>query len=274
MPGTANQLASNPMKNDIHRLFAELNGSRDLLAQLTIQHLILRYRRNVLGFLWTLLNPLLMMSIMAVVFSSIFGTDLSTFTVFLFSGMVPWNFFNMAVGQSGNSLIANEALIRKIYIPKLIFPFSTTLALLVESVLAFIVLFGIIIAIGGSLSWTLLFTPVAYMLLFIFTLGLSIIVSIATVFFRDLQHVITIALQGLFFATPILYGPERLKGELKWLVSINPVTPFIELFRSPLYEQALPQPGTLLQASALALCSLLAGLFIYIRLHKKIVFRL
>ncbi|MFZ3036586.1 MAG: hypothetical protein WA112_04800 [Rugosibacter sp.] len=109
------------------------------------------YRRTVLGYLWTLINPLLMMSVMALVFATLFKADLKTFAVFLFAGMIPWNFFNSVVTQSGMSFINNEGLIKKIYLPKAIFPLSIAFALLIDSVLSFLALFVIILAIGGSL---------------------------------------------------------------------------------------------------------------------------
>lgn len=252
----------------------ELYGSRNVLSQLVAQQLILRYRRTVLGYLWTLINPLLMMSVMALVFATLFKADLKTFAVFLFAGMIPWNFFNSVVTQSGMSFINNEGLIKKIYLPKAIFPLSIAFALLIDSVLSFLALFVIILAIGGSLSWSVLFIPAAFVLLFFFALGVGFIMSIATVFFRDLQHVILIAMQGLFFLTPILYKHDSLAGKVGWLVGLNPVIPFIELFRAPLYQAALPGTGIILQAAAISFSAMAIGLFVFLRQEKKIVFRL
>src|SRR3990172_2110847 len=119
------------IKDLINRL-SELQANRAVLRQLVSQQLILRYRRTALGYLWTLINPLLMMSVMAVVFATLFKSDLRTFTVFLFAGMIPWNFFSSVVTQSGTSFINNEGLIKKIYLPKIVFPLSITFALLID----------------------------------------------------------------------------------------------------------------------------------------------
>jgi len=262
------------MRVNDRSFFGELYNRRNVLQQLVAQQLILRYRRTALGYLWTLINPLLMMSVMAVVFSALFKTDLKTFTVFLFAGMIPWNFFNSVVTQSGSSFINNEGLIKKIYLPKVVFPLSIASALLIDSALSFLALFAIIIAIGGSLSWAVLFTPVAYVLLFFFALGIALIVSITTVFFRDLQHVILIAMQGLFFLTPILYQHDALVGRVGWVVGLNPVVPFIELFRAPLYLARLPSAEVVVQASLLAALAMAIGLLVFQRHQKKIVFRL
>jgi ABC-type polysaccharide/polyol phosphate export permease len=262
------------MKINVGSFFGELHGSRYVLSQLVSQQLILRYRRTVLGYLWTLINPLLMMSVMALVFATLLKADLKTFTVFLFAGMIPWNFFSSVVIQSGASFINNEGLIKKIYLPKVIFPLSTASALLIDSALSFLALFAIILILGGSLSWAVLFIPVAYLLLFFFALGIGLIISVATVFFRDLQHVVLIAMQGLFFLTPIFYTHDALAGNIAWLVGLNPVVPFIELFRAPLYLASVPGSGVIVQALLLSLSAIAIGLLIFLKQEKKIVFRL
>lgn len=262
------------MKLGVVGFLSELHGNHNVLSQLVIQQLILRYRRTALGYLWTLINPLLMMSVMAAVFSALFNADLKVFAVFLFAGMIPWNFFNSVVTQSSAAFINNEGLIKKIYLPKIIFPLSVAFALLVDALLSFLVLFLIIIALGGALSWSLLFLPISFFLLFVFALGLGLITSVATVFFRDLQHVIVIAMQGLFFLTPILYKHNALSGKIAWLIALNPVTPFIALFRIPLIDATLPNGSVLLQTIAISVCAMVVGLFIFLSQEKKIIFRL
>lgn len=261
-------------KFPIFNLIKEIIFYRDALSQLVSQILILRYRRTVLGYFWTLLNPLLMMSVMALVFANLFKADLKTFAVFLFAGMIPWNFFNSAVSQSAGSLIMNEGIIKKVYIPKLLFPLSVTIALFIDSILAFSVLLVIIISIGGSLSLALLFLPVAFALVFLFALGLGIIVSIATVYFKDLQYVIIIGLQGLFFLTPIFYKKDEIFGAVSFVINLNPVAPFISLFREPILNGNLPSGLLLIQAFSIAVFTIFLGLFIFSRFEKKIVYRL
>jgi len=262
------------MKNNMRAFFGEVYNSRNVLWQLVSQQLILRYRRTMLGYLWTLINPLLMMMIMAFVFSILFKVDLKTFAVFLFTGMIPWNYFSSVVSQSGTSFINNEGLIKKIYLPKVIFPLSITVALMIDTFFSFIALFLIILALGSPLSWAILFIPIAFFLLFLFSLGLGLIASVATVYFRDLQYVILIVMQGLFFLTPILYKPEALAGKVAWLIKINPVVPFIDLFRAPLYLGTLPSLSTITLALFFSLTSLATGLLFFLWQEKKIVFRL
>lgn len=262
------------MMNNFFTMFSELRISRSVLMQLVKQQLTLRYRRTILGYLWTLINPLLMMSITAVVFSNLFKLDLKTYAVYLFAGMIPWNCFSAIISQSSSSFIYNEGLIKKIYLPKIIFPLSTSLGILIDSGLSFIALFLIILAIGGHLSWALLFIPIAFFILFLFALGIALISSVATVFFRDLQHVIPIMMQAWFFLSPVMYKNETLAGKVAWLVSYNPIVPFIELFRAPLCSGNLPHISTLTSACLFTIVSLFFGFLFFLRQEDKLVFRL
>jgi ABC-type polysaccharide/polyol phosphate export permease len=228
----------------------------------------------VLGYFWTLLNPLLMMVVIAVVFANLFRADLKTFAIFLFAGMIPWNFFNSVVAQSSGAIINNEGLIKKIYIPKLVFPLSISLALFIDSILSFFVLFAIILVLGGSLSWALLFLPVSFILMYLFSFGLGVVASVATVYFRDLQYVIMIGLQGLFFLTPIFYKKDAIFGGASWVINANPVAPFISLFREPILNGTVPDAFTIIQTTIIAVVSLAMAFVVFIWAEKKIIYRL
>jgi ABC-2 type transport system permease protein/lipopolysaccharide transport system permease protein len=262
------------MISSIKNQLVELQSFSFVLRQLVKQQLILRYRRTALGYLWTLINPILMMSVTAVIFATLFKMELKTYAVFLFAGMIPWNCFSSSIIQSSAAYTNNEGLIKKIYLPKSLFPLSVGIGALIDSALSFFALFVIILVIGGKLSWALLFIPVAFVLLFFFTFGIALIIAITTVFFRDLQYIMTVALQALFFLTPIMYKKDMLGGKIAWLVQMNPVTPFIELFRAPLNDSTLPSLTLVSSAVLLALTSLALGSVIFIKNEKKIVFRL
>ena len=107
------------------------------------------------------------------------------------------------------------------------------IGILIDSLLSFVALFAIMLAIGGQISWSVLFIPVAFILLFFFSLGIAFFISVATVFFRDLQYVIAIAMQAWFFLTPVIYKSRDLTAKVAWLVQLNPVASFIELFARP-----------------------------------------
>lgn len=262
------------MIEKLTELVRELHGSRVVLRRLVVQQLVLRYRRTVLGYLWTLANPLLMMSVMAMVFATIFKEDVRVFAIFLFAGMIPWNCFNSIVVQSAGAFINNEGLIKKIYLPKALFPLSVSLGVLIDSLLSFVALFLIMMAVGGTVSASLLFLPLAYLLLFLFSLGVGLMVSVMTVFFRDMQYVLQIVMQGLFFLTPVIYKKDVLSGAVSDLVALNPVVPFIELFRAPLTHASLPETEVIVQAASISFAAFFAGVVTLVLQERKIVFRL
>ncbi len=256
------------------RHIREAHQYRDVLWQLVRQFLTLRYRRTLLGYVWTLINPLLMMLVTAVVFSTLFKLDLAGYAVFLFAGMIPWNFFSMSVTQSCTSFIQNEGLIKKIYLPKLIFPLSLVIGMLVDSLLSMAALSLLILPFGGKFSAALLFIPIAYFLLFMFAMGVAMLMSVATVFFRDLQYVIAVLMQAWFFLTPVMYRHDALTGKVAWVVALNPMASFIELFRAPLLQGQLPSMQALGVCAAMGLVSLAVGFWTLVAQEKNIVFRL
>jgi len=252
----------------------QITEHRHVLYQLVRQQITLRYRRTVLGYLWTLLNPLLMMSVTAVVFSAIFKMDLRTYAVFLFSGIIAFNLFSTIVVQSGQSLIGNEQLIKKIYIPKILFPLAVALALLIDSLLMFASLFVIIVAIGGKITIPLIGLIPAYFVLFVFSLGIALVVSISAVYFRDLQHIMAIFMQALIFLSPVYYKPELLSGKVEWLINLNPLTHFIELFRSPIYLGQFPSETSVYHCVMYAFASITVGIWCFSRHEHRVAFRM
>jgi ABC-type polysaccharide/polyol phosphate export permease len=274
MSESASIAVGNGLFGALVRNVRESHQYRDVLRQLVHQFLTLRYRRTLLGYLWTLINPVLMMGVTAAVFATLFKLDFATYIVFLFAGMVPWNFFSMCTTQSCTAFIHNEGLIKKIYLPKAIFPLSLALGMLVDSMLSLVALFLIIVPFGAPVTPALLTLPFAYLLLFVFTLGVSLALSVATVFFRDLQYVVGVLMQAWFFLTPVMYRHDALTGKVAWIVALNPMVSFIELFRAPLVQGQLPSLHAVLVSVGVALLSLALGFWTLMAQEKKIVFRL
>ncbi len=252
----------------------EIREHRSVLFQLVRQQITLRYRRTFLGYLWTLLNPLLMMGVTSVVFSAIFKMDLKSYAVFLFSGIIAFNLFATVVTQSGQALIGNEQLIKKIYIPKILFPLATSTALLIDSLLMFLSLFLIVVAIGGHITPALFAILPAYLLLFTFSFGLALIFSVSAVYFRDLQHVIGIFMQALVFLSPVYYKPEALSGKVEWAMQLNPLTQFIEMFRLPIFMGEFPSARSVMLSAAFAAVSIVVGLLFFRRHERLVAFRM
>lgn len=216
-----------------------------------------------------------MMIVLGVVFSSVFKTPFKEFVLFLFAGLVPWNFFNLLITQNAATFVTNESLIKKIYTPLFVFPLATSIAVLVESFLTSIALIFIFFIFGLELSFLSLLIFPFYVLIFIFCFGLGLVSASVTVYFRDLQHIIPIMLQGLFFVSPILYDAKRFEGSpLEIILNLNPITPFITLFRDIIYYNRMPDLNTTLLALTLTSISIMIGYLFFSQMKNKIIYKL
>lgn len=258
---------------------AELTRFWPVVQNMVVQELRVRYQRSFMGFLWTLVNPLLMMFTLSVVFSTLMKMDKvggdggGSYTLYILAGMVPWTFLAGSIGEASTCIIQNEALIRKIYVPKLVFPLVRVLINLVTGLLSLAALFLLLLPIGARPSPAMLFLPVAVALLFAFTLGLSLLVATANTFFRDCGHLVGIFIQAWYFATPIIYPTSQFE-ERAWLFWLNPAFYFVEMFHAVLYAGALPQLSIVAIAAALAAVSLGIGYAAFKANEDKMVFRL
>ena len=239
------------------------------------RHFLLRYRRTKLGYLWTILNPLIMMIVLSLIFSSILQVPLKDYALFFFSGMLVWNYFSFSISQASNSIIENEALINKIFLPKVIFPLCISISLLIDALLGFIPFLLIMIGLGLNINYTLLSIPISYLIFFFFILGINFIVSVATVFFRDLTYIIPIFLQAVFFLTPILYPVSRINNDfLSYILSFNPINIYINLVRNPILNNRVSEFSDYFIAIILSLLSLSFGLYILNKYKKLIIYSL
>lgn len=233
-----------------------------------------RYRRSTMGFFWSLLNPLFTMIIMAVVFSSLYKLPFTQFSLYLFSGLLPWNLITASLHGGSMSIINAESFLKKVYIPKMLFPMVTIGVELVNFSFNLISLFVLAIFFGAKLGWSLLLLPLALLLLVIFLFGLVLIVSALTVFFRDLSHILQVALLGLFYLTPILYPASLLSGKLLTVLKFNPFYYFVILFQSIIYESIVPELSVWLYSIGFGVLSMGFGLLIFYKKEKDIIYRL
>jgi ABC-type polysaccharide/polyol phosphate export permease len=243
-----------------------------VIQNMVVQELRVRYQRSILGFVWTLLNPLLMMITLSCVFSSL--TEIEHYSLFLFAGMVPWGFLSNSLNESAVCIILNEGLIRKIYLPKLIFPIAKVLINLVTFALSLGALFLLLGPLGARLSVSMLFLPLAIGLFAVFILGLSLIVATANTFYRDCGHLVSVVLQAWYFLTPILFPIGRFSENTRWRFLLNPAYYFIELFHEVLFAGRLPRFGLVAAAALIAATSLGIGYAIFKSHEDKMVFRL
>jgi ABC-2 type transport system permease protein/lipopolysaccharide transport system permease protein len=244
-----------------------------VIQNIVRQELHVRYQRSVLGFLWTLLHPILMMTTMTVAFSQIFNLSGTNYAVYLFAGMVPWNFLSGAINECAFVFIYNEGLIRKIYLPKLIFPVTRVLINLITFVLSMTALFVMLIPIGARPSCAMLALPLAVLLLAMFAMGLGLLVATANTFYRDLGHLVSVVLQAWYFLTPIVYEVTMFRtGQSKFW--FNPAYPFVRLFQTIIRDGNWPDLTTTGVAAAIAVVSLGIGYAAFKTNEEKLVFRL
>lgn len=242
----------------IHNFLAYKN----LLKELVRRDVKTKYRRSVLGMLWSVLNPLGMMIIMSIVFSHVFRPNIENFPVYLMCGQVIFNFYNEASTVAMSSVLGNASLIKKVYVPKYLFPVSKVCSCFVNLVTSFIALVIVIVATGTKLSWTalLVFIPVIYV--FVFSLGMGLMLSALVVTFRDLQHLYGILITAWMYMTPIFYPVDMLPEWVADLVRLNPLANFIEMFRDVILYNVVP--SGILQAKCIVSCVVALGLGFWI----------
>jgi len=255
---------------------AELWSFRQLVVLLVSRELKVRYKRSVLGVLWTMLNPLLLMVVYAVVFTTIMPAALPNFAIFLLAGLLPWIYFSTALLQGLMSVLVNQELVRKVRVPQAVFPISVVGSNLVNLGLSLLPLIGMMLALGQRFSAALLFLPVAILVLTLFTTGATLLLASATVFFRDVRHLAEVLLQVLLYLSPILYDVAQLGSRDSWWfrlfrleLRLNPMSYLVPLFRDPVYYGRLPSLATFGIASGCAAAMLLLGYRVFVRLEPR-----
>lgn len=225
----------------------ELFRYRELVRNLVVRDLKVRYRNSTLGILWSLFNPILMMVVFTVVFTVMTPySDVKHFPVFVLLGILPWNFFSASVIGAIQSIVENSTLVNKVYFPREILPTSVVLANLVNFLLALIILFLLLAAYQIPLTIWVLLLPVVVIVQVTFTIGFALIMATANVFYRDTQVIMDVVLMAWFFVTPVFYSGQLLPRSyelwsgvyvdvFRWVNILNPMASIIALYRVILY---------------------------------------
>jgi ABC-2 type transport system permease protein len=245
---------------------------RDLLWYLVIRDLKVRYRRSVIGFTWTMLQPLLTMIVLQVVFSSVFRFEVRNYPVYALSGILFWNFFSQSVVSSMNSLRTNAGLLRKLPIPKAVFPVAAVASGVVNLLLALLTLLGLLIVTGHPLRPSLLFLPVAILLAALFTLGAGLLLSPLAAFFSDVVEMVTVAMTLMLYLTPIFYPMAIVPERFRWVVRYNPIRSVLEVFRDPIHYGKIPPLSHLGVTLAITLLALAVGVYAFRKSSDRIAF--
>jgi ABC-type polysaccharide/polyol phosphate export permease len=250
---------------------------RALVWNFARRELKAKFKGSVLGWVWSLLNPLATLVIFTIVFSTIFRAeppplgngDAGIYAVFLFSGLVCWNLFNNTVQQGMLGLVGAGPLLKKIYFPAYTPVMGVAVAVAVQSAIEGGLLLLVMLVLG-NVSWTWLLAPVVLLLLAIFSYGWALLFSILNVRYRDVSYLVGIGLQLVFYATPIIYPISLIPAEafglpLRDLLALNPLAQFVQAFRDCVYSLTVPSPGLWLSMLAWSLGSLLLGFVVFQR---------
>ena len=238
---------------------------RELIRNLVLKDLKLKYRDSVLGFLWSLANPLLLILVYSFVFGHLFTGAPPNLVYFLMVGILPWNFFAQALMMATGSILDNGNLIRKVALPMEVFPVATVFFSLAQYLLALIVFFPMALLffkVSVAWSWITFFPILALQILF--TVGLCFVVSTATVFYRDVRHFTEILLMLLFWLTPIIYDIHTVSDSLRTVLYMNPLSYFILAYQDVLYHNAFPSLDRLMILLMLTFLSLGLGYSLFL----------
>ena len=233
-----------------------------LLKELVARDIKIKYRRSVLGVLWTLLNPLFMMIVLSVVFSNLFKFDIENFPLYLLSGQVIFNFFNDTTTSSMGAIISNGSLIKKIYVPKYLFVLSRVFSSFINLMASFTALMLVMVAMRVEMNWTVVFVPIPLLFLVGFSLGIGLILAAITVKFRDIMHLYSVFTTALMYLTPVIYPMSILPDWLSPIVKANPVTNILLMFRDVMLNGNFPNILGILIAFIETALALGVGLYV------------
>lgn len=245
-----------------------------MLRQLVNRNFKAKYKRSILGILWSFLNPLLTMLIQYVVFSTLFKSNLAYFPVYLLSGTICFSFFSEATSTGLSSISGNASLITKVYIPKYIFPISTVLSSGINFALTLVPLLATVLLSGLPVTNAYFFLPVMFLCLLMLCLGMTMLLATVMVFFRDIQFLWGVVTTLLMYATPLFYPETIIPAHFSLVLKINPLYHIIRIFRAILIDCAAPEPRAIFVCVAFCLAILLCGAWVFKKQQDKFVLNL
>jgi ABC-2 type transport system permease protein len=244
---------------------------RFLLEDLIVRDLKVKYRRSILGLIWSILNPLLMMLVITAVFANIFRFDVAFFPVYYLTGATLFNFVVESTNTALSSIIRSAPLIKKVYIPKYLFPLEKALFAFVNLFFSLIAVLIVILVLRMPLYWTIVLVPVPLVYTLVFAIGLSLILAAVNVFFRDIEHLYTVWTTAWLYLTHIIYPLEILPPLMQRIVRLNPLYYYIEAFRQIVMLGQVPSLSLNAICFGTSAVSLIAGLLIFRRLQDRFI---
>ncbi len=241
----------------------------ELIKNLVISDLKVKYASSMLGFAWSLLNPLAMMAILYFVFSNVFKSSEEYFVLYILIGILWWRFFSLGTGSALRAIVSKPSLVTKVYIPRETLTLSAVISCLISSMLEFVVLLPLLFIIGPGLKLTVLLFPIILFLGFLVIYAISLFLSSLYVYFRDLNQVWDVVMQLGFFACPIAYSASVVPKAYLPYYMLNSVTVLMSMFRDIFLKGSIPPATDFLFVTAFALVLLASGMFTFNRLSRR-----
>lgn len=251
----------------------ELLGNPGLLRALVERNIKIRYKRSVLGFAWTMINPAAMMIVLSLVFSRVFESRAPMYPAFLLPGLLLWNFFSQTTASIAAEVAAGVDLWRRVRVAKTALAIAAVITGVVNLCLAIGPLIVLLAVFRRPLGLALLTLPFTIALAGLFVLGLSLAIAAIALYFPDVADVYVIVLSAWMFATPVIYPASIIPPSIRSVLRFNPVTLYVEAFRAPLYQNASPLVSTFAIMSVVSAATLLGGWYAFTRCADEIPYR-
>lgn len=253
--------------------FRDTYRYRELIWALALKELKIRYKRSVLGFLWALLNPMLLMIVLTAVFSTVMAQmQISDYAIFLLSVLLPWTFFSQSLAYAAESIVSNGDLIKKVKVAKLVFPVAAVVSNMINLLLSLIPLILIVAVMRHPFTLKWFYLPVPLLGLTLFTLGATFFFAAINVYYRDVSHILQILLQVWFYLTPIIYKLEIFPARYRMYFKLNPLQYFFNGFRLSVYYGLLPTWQSITVSFVVGFGALYIGFSVFRRKQDEFVF--
>lgn len=251
------------------KIFKELYNYRELLKTSIQKEIRGKYKKSFLGIFWSFLNPLLQLAVYAFIFPMILKNEQDNYIMFLFVALIPWTFFTTAVNQGTDVVVQNGNIVKKVYFPRTILPISVVTSAAINFMISTIIVIIFAIFTGLGISKYILFYPLILLIQYLVTLGIVLMLSSITVYLRDLQHIIGVVIQVLFYATPIVYAPSSIPQQFSFILTLNPMSHVINAYRDIFYYQQMPNLQSLLIVLLVGIVLCVLGYIIFTKLEKR-----
>jgi ABC-type polysaccharide/polyol phosphate export permease len=251
--------------------FRNVLTHRHILRSMVVKDLKDKYVDSVLGIIWALINPVLTILAISFVFTKVLKTDISHYPLMVLSGLLPWIFFVGSICESATSMKKNTGMLSQFVFPRDMIPASVVLSNFTIFLLGLAIMLPVFIAFNVTIVKYLFLVPLIMFLHLVFTLGTSILFSVAGIYFKDLPHLLNIVLMFLFWMTPIFYPMEMIPENYRWIVSFNPGACYVIIYRSLLYDGSTGRLYMWCLSAGFALVSLIAGYLLFAKKGSDIL---